>query len=57
MLAFIRALLILALAATNRRVSILLPFSIAPGGDGTPESMAAEKIDSLVTGIARSIAP
>ena len=45
------------LAAANRRVSILLPFSNPPGGDGSGESMASEKRDSIVTGIARPITP
>jgi chemotaxis protein MotB len=45
------------LAAANRRVSILLPFSIAPDGNGSAESLASDKHDSLVSGIARPISP
>ena len=45
------------LAAANRRISILLPFSNPPGGDGSGESMASEKVDSIVTRIARPITP
>ena len=45
------------LAAANRRVSILLPFSIAPEGTGSAESMAAGKHDSIVSGIARPMTP
>ena len=41
------------LAAANRRISILLPFSRPPGGDGSAESMASEKTDSLVDNIGR----
>jgi chemotaxis protein MotB len=41
------------LAPANRRISILLPFSKPPGGDGSAESMAAEKKDSLVYNIGR----
>ncbi len=41
------------LAPSNRRISILLPFSSPPGGDGSAESMATEKRDSLVYNIGR----
>ena len=41
------------LAAANRRISILLPFSRVPDGDGTAESLAATKTDSLVNSIGR----
>jgi len=41
------------MSPSNRRISILLPFSRAPGGDGSAESMAKEKSDSLVYNIGR----
>jgi chemotaxis protein MotB len=36
------------LAAANRRISILLPFTKAPAGDGTAAGLASAKRDSLV---------
>ncbi len=41
------------LAPANRRISILLPFSRPPGGEGDAESMATAKRDSLVYNIGR----
>ncbi len=41
------------LAPANRRISILLPFSRAPGGDGSAESMATSKVDSIVENLGR----
>ena len=41
------------LAAANRRISILLPFSRVPDGDGSAETMATLKRDSLVNTIGR----
>ena len=41
------------LAASNRRISILIPFSQVPNGDGTAQSLAQEKKDSLVYNIGR----
>ncbi|MES2521490.1 MAG: flagellar motor protein MotB [Gemmatimonadota bacterium] len=45
------------MAAANRRISILLPFSRMPDGDGSAESLAASKRDSLVGSIGRPITP
>jgi chemotaxis protein MotB len=45
------------LAAANRRISILLPFSRVPDGDGSAATMATLKRDSLVNSIGRPDAP
>ena len=45
------------MAAANRRISILLPFSRVPDGDGTAASLATSKRDSLVSSIARPVQP
>lgn len=45
------------MSASNRRISVLLPFSRVPDGDGTAESLAATKRDSIVLSIARSPTP
>ena len=45
------------LAAANRRISILLPFSRVPDGDGTAETLATLKRDSLVNSIGRPAGP
>ena len=42
------------LAASNRRTSILLPFSNPPDGDGTAEALAAAKSEALATPTALS---
>jgi chemotaxis protein MotB len=41
------------LAAANRRISILLPFTRVPEGSGNPAEMAASKRDSMVETIGR----
>jgi chemotaxis protein MotB len=43
------------LAAANRRISILLPFSTVSNDDTNAEDMAATKRDSLVSSIGKSI--
>ncbi len=40
------------LAAANRRISILLPFSRVPDGDGSAESLAASKRDEILNKVA-----
>ncbi len=39
------------MAPSNRRISILLPFSQPPSGDGSAESMATSKRDSLIQNV------
>ena len=43
------------LASSNRRTSILLPFSDPPDGDGTAEALAAAKTEALTTPVARPL--
>ncbi len=43
------------LAAANRRISILLPFSTVPNDDTNAEDMATTKRDSLVSSISKSL--
>ncbi len=45
------------LSAANRRISILLPFSRTPDGDGSAESLAAAKREEIVGKIARPATP
>ncbi len=41
------------MSASNRRISILLPFSRPPEGDGTSETLAASKVEALSTPVAQ----